>query len=321
MKKLILTLCIFSVLGLDIQAEASQYISTIEKLENSLYGYTYNADNENERLERLENSVYGTVSTGNISSRVEKLKQDMSADLIGQEIEPVEDTFADPQDSYIEEAPVASSNISYPAVDELEDMVFDTHFANEDIKNRLSKLEMKIFGKEFNDDLSTRTDRLKAEIKPKSLIDNLVAQSSNDYYNDYIPPAETDYMLQGYNPVKNFDYDTFNNYQESLANQYRNSHAQSVSSDKKYSLNSLEKGIFSQNFKNESMENRLSRLESAMFGTIFSGENEETRIKRLSSAYNAQKTAGKYDNNKFTQNMATAMQIGTIILMMLACIL
>ena len=35
----------------------------------------------------------------------------------------------------------------------------------------------------------------------------------------------------------------------------------------------------------------------------------------------AEKSAGKYDSNKFSQNLATAMQIGTIILMVLACIL
>lgn len=321
MKKLILTLCIFSVFGFNAQAHASQYTQTIEKLENSLYGFTYNGDNENERLERLENSVYGNPSSGNISSRIAKLQQDMSTDLIGQEIEPVEDTFADPQDSYIEEAPVAASNVSYPAVDELEEMVFDKSFQGEDIKKRLSNLEKKTFGKEFNDDLATRTDRLKAEIKPKSLIDNAVAQSSNDFYDDFIPPAATDYNLQGYNPMGNFDYDTFNSRQQALADQYQNSYAPPVSSDKKYSLNSLEKGILNQSFKNDSTGNRLSRLESAMFGTVFANDSEEMRMKRLSSAYNAQKTAGKYDNNKFTQNMATAMQIGTIILMMLACIL
>ena len=321
MKKLIITVCIFSLLGLNAQAGADTYTSTIEKLENSLYGFTYNGDSENERLERLENSVYGAPSSGNIASRVAKLKQDMSTDMIGQEIEPVEDTFADPQDTYIEETPVAASNISYPAIDELEEMVFDKSFQGEDIKKRLSNLEKKTFGKEFNDDLATRTDRLKAEIKPKSLIDNRVAQSSNDFYDDFIPPATTDYNLQGYNPMGNFDYDRFNNRQQLLADQYQNSYTPPVSSDKKYNLNSLEKGILSQNFKNDSTQNRLSRLESAMFGTIFAGDSEEMRLKRLSSAYNAQKTAGKYDNNKFTQNMATAMQIGTIILMMLACIL
>jgi len=321
MKKLILTLCIFSVFGFSAPALASQYTATIEKLESSLYGFTYSGDSETERLDRLENSVYGSVSGGNTASRVAKLKQDMSADLIGQEIDPVEDTFADPQDSYIEEAPVAASNVSYPAVDELEEMVFDKKFQGEDIKKRLSKLEMKTFGKEFNDDLATRTDRLKAEIKPKSLIDNQIAQSSNEFYDDYVPPMASDYNLQGYNPMDSFDYNSFNARQQALADQYQNSYLPPVSSDKKYSLNSLEKGILSQSFKNDTTENRLSRLESAMFGTIFSSDSEDTRIKRLSSAYNAQKTAGKYDSNKFTQNMATAMQIGTIILMMLACIL
>ena len=109
--------------------------------------------------------------------------------------------------------------------------------------------------------------------------------------------------------------------QNSMQNPYANSYAPPVSSSKNYSLTSIEKGILNQTFKNDSEENRIARLESAMFGTNFSEENLETRKNRLSSAYNAQKTAGKYDSNKFAQNMATAMQIGTIILMMLACIL
>ena len=181
MRKLILTLCLISIFGSNNFASASSNIQIIDKLENSLYGFTYSGESENERLDRLENSIYGITSTSSSNERVAKLKKDMSADLIGQEIEPVEDTFADPQDSYIEEEPVAASNVNYPAVDELEEMVFDKNFHGEDIKKRLSKLEMKTFGKEFNDDLATRTDRLKAEIKPKSLLDNSIAQSSNSF--------------------------------------------------------------------------------------------------------------------------------------------
>lgn len=69
------------------------------------------------------------------------------------------------------------------------------------------------------------------------------------------------------------------------------------------------------------MDNRLSRLESTMFGTTFNSNSEQERLDRISSAYKAQKTASKYDSNKFSQNMATAVQIGTLILMVLACIL
>ena len=58
-----------------------------------------------------------------------------------------------------------------------------------------------------------------------------------------------------------------------------------------------------------------------MFGTTFAEDNEQTRINRISSAYKATKSASRYDSNKFSQNMATAMQIGTMILMILACVL
>jgi hypothetical protein len=206
-------------------------------------------------------------------------------------------------------------------VDELEEMVFDKNYHGEDIKKRLSKLELKTFGKEFNDDLATRTDRLKAEIKPKSLLDNSIAQSSNSFYDDYVPPLSSEYQLQKYDPADNFTYNSFNQRQVAMQNEQGSSYVSPVSSAKKYSLNSIEKGMFNQTFKNDTEENRVARLESTMFGTNFSEENLEMRKNRLSSAFNAQKTANKYDSNKFSQNMATAMQIGTIILMMLACIL
>ena len=65
----------------------------------------------------------------------------------------------------------------------------------------------------------------------------------------------------------------------------------------------------------------MSRLENTMFGTNFSNDDNETRINRISSAYKASKSASKYDSNRFSQNMTTAMQIGTLLLMVLACIL
>ena len=74
-------------------------------------------------------------------------------------------------------------------------------------------------------------------------------------------------------------------------------------------------------FQNDTTENRLARLENKIFGKEFIEDDEQTRISRISSAYKAQKNSSKYDSNKFARNMTTAMQIGTILLMMLACIL
>lgn len=79
--------------------------------------------------------------------------------------------------------------------------------------------------------------------------------------------------------------------------------------------------MYKTKFENEPMASRLSRIESSVFGTSFSGDNESERIARISSAIQAQKSAKRYDSNKFGQNMATAVQIGTLILMVLACIL
>ena len=71
----------------------------------------------------------------------------------------------------------------------------------------------------------------------------------------------------------------------------------------------------------ENLDNRLSRIESTMFGTTFANDTQDDRLRRITSAYKATRSASKYDSNKFSQNMATAMQIGTLLLMILACVL
>ena len=58
-----------------------------------------------------------------------------------------------------------------------------------------------------------------------------------------------------------------------------------------------------------------------MFGTEFSTDDMNTRIKRLNSANKAKKTSKKYDSQKFQQKMSTAMEIGAMILMILAMVL
>ena len=322
MKKQILTIGLISFLAISPVLAANNN-QVIDKLENSLYGFTYNSESESARLDRLENSIYGTVSTKPASERIARLKKDMATDLIGQQIEPKEDTFAEDEFT-LEKEPVAAANVTYPAVDELEEIVFNKSTPKEDIKKRLSKLEMETFGKEYaNDDLATRTDRLKAEIKPKSLMDNQIAQSSNEFYDDYVPPLGADYHLNKYQTYDGFDYENFNARQKAMEKNFKtaNSQPSQAYSGKKYNLSTVEKNILNQTFKNDSTENRLSRLESAMFGTNFSTDDNETRINRISSAYKAQKTAAKYDSNRFSQNLTTAVQIGTLLLMVLACIL
>lgn len=303
MKKAFIIFCILLTVN---TGYAGQYTATLDKIENEIFGFQYGNESDETRLSRIEESVYGQAVGGATQDRIAKLTKDLSANEIGKEIAPKEDTFMDETGDYADEQPVAQGpNVDYPAVNELEMQVFNKEFKNQDISVRLSNLEQQTFGKTYNDDLSTRVDRLKAEIKPSSLMDNEIAQSSNGFYDDEVVELDKNYHLDRYEPPS-FDYDAYN---------------ARHSSPKRTNLASIEKSMFKQAYNNDDMNNRLSRIESGMFGTTFENDTQQDRINRIASAYSAQKTAGTYDSNKFSQNMATAMQIGTLILMVLACVL
>ena len=308
MKKFII---IFGLLLSLAPCYASEYSSLLDNIEKSLYGFSYNSSDDATRLSRIEESVYGqNQNNKSIPARIASLKKDMAADLIGQEITPKENTFMDDEDSYKEEniarnnLPPAGANVDYPSINELEKTVFNQEFKNKDLNSRLGSLEQKSLGKTFdNDSFASRVERLQAKLKPKSFMENSIAQSSNNYYTEEAIPLDKNYKLDEYQPPE-FDYDAYNS---------RNA--------KPTNLATVEKSIFKRTFANENMASRLSRIESTMFGTTFTTDTETDRLRRISSAYKATKSAGKYDSNKFSQNMATAMQIGTLLLMILACVL
>ena len=297
-------------------AEAKQV--TLGKIEESLYGFKYDNEQDLSRLDRLEKTVYGKGQKGTEQERLSKLCKDISADSIGQEIPPVEDTFAEYPEYLAEEEPQETSDVSYPMIDEMENRILKQVYKNENIKNRLARLEQKVFSKTYNDDLSTRTERLKAQIRPQSFMDSKVAQSSNYFYDDeLVDSSDTVYHLNKFVPQNSFDYEAYNDSQRRAAKFYDDYSSQS----RPVSVSAIEKKLYKHSYNNDPTDKRLARIESSMFGTQFSSDDEQTRIDRISSAYKAEKSAGKYDSNKFAQNMATAMQIGTILLMVLACIL
>ena len=310
MKKVIIILSI--ILSINTCACASQYSSILDNIENSLYGFTYTTSDDASRLSRIEESVYGQSRPNQtVNERIASLKKDISAEQIGQEITPKEDTFAE-EDDYREtiaqeKMPPAGANVDYPSVNELEKKVFKKEFKNQDLNSRLANLEKEALGQTYNNDaFSSRVERLQAKIKPHSLMSNSIAQDSNEFYDEASIPLDKNYNLGEYGPPE-FDYDAYN--------KSKNQKPARVN------LASVEKSIFNQSFNGDSTDNRLSRIESTMFGTTFNSDTQQDRLRRISSAYKAQKTASKYDSNKFSQNMATAMQIGTLLLMVLACIL
>lgn len=304
MKKILLSLILINLLFAPCVFAASN-IEILNKIENSLFGFEYNNEDEAARVSRIEENVYGTASSGAINQRIAKLNKDLGAELYGQEIEPCEDTLAREE----EQREVLSSqdpNIDYPVINELEKSVFNKEDKNLGVKDRLAQLEKKVFTKDYaNDDLSTRVDRLREQVRPQGLQQNLANAVDTFHTDGYYPPAiDYDGMTIG-GTSSSFGSDSYGYPRAS----------------KKINLSTVENALYHQNFKNDSMSNRLSRVEQSMFGESFDEQDEGTRIGRISSAFNAQKSASKYDSNKFTQNMSTAMQIGTMILMILACIL
>jgi len=294
--------------------------SMIDNIESYLYGFTYQNQDETTRLNRIEKTVYGASTNKTNAQKIAKLKTDMASDLIGQEIPPVKDTFMEEEEKLaVDEKIAPGSNIDYPVINAMEKKVFNQEYKTNDVNGRLAKLEQKTFGKTFNDDLNTRVDRLRSKID----ISSSVASKSPDYFDDNpLTLSDKSGMPSSMTFGDPDDYDDI--YGRTGSSYPKIGGAAPVGggySSKNTSLNALEKALFKQTYPSDPTQNRLARLESSMFGTTFDSDPQDIRMNRISSAFNAQKSSKKYDSNKFTQNMATAFQIGTLILMVLACIL
>lgn len=314
------------LMGVTCSAQ-SQYSGTISKMETSLFGLDYPNQSDDARLKRIEGVVYGKSSTTTIPQRVSKLTQDLSADLIGQEIKPKKDTFAqDDESGYKEPIPKADSSVNYPTVNQLELAVFNKEFKTLDVNERLAKLEAQVFKKAFSDDLNSRVDRLKQAVMPETIAMKNVDDAdeiTTDYYGSdgsvtQIPQSAFDSgLMPNRNSIfsRNGSQTPQYNRNNSVLDNYQ------PDADLAIPLAELERVILKKSYPEDTASNRLARLEMSIFNSTFADDDEQTRLDRIASAYQAKKSSKKYDGNKFAQRSATAMQVGAILLMILAAIL
>lgn len=295
---IILTLLIFFAMPVYSQ-------NTIDKIENNIFGMTYANESEQKRIERLEKSIYGAIQSGNINSRLTKLSKDLSADEIGNEIEPSKYTE-------FEEEETADGTVDYPLINEFEKKVFNKEYKNKKLDVRLSELEKKVFNKTYpTESLNERTDRLKSAIQVNKQTKDM------DEYMDYLtemPKSYEEYFSTPYS----------NNYSKPMKfaeKEFEKELSAGDSAKVSKILNTLEKKILKKTYQHDNNEERLERLEENMFNTSFPQDKFETRLERLALAYQATKTSKKYDTNKLSQHMATAMQVGMFLLMILAMVL
>ena len=176
--------------------------------------------------------------------------------------------------------------VSYPQIDALETKLFSKVYDKENIYKRIERLEKKIFGSTQDGDLASRTDKLKGYLNidttPKTVYSNENYQAP---YGEYKP-----------------SFDTYG-------------------SDINIQISGLENSLFGKTFSQDPTGLRLNRLERKIFQRDFSSDDDILRMQRLQAAASAKKTAKYYDMNKAQKFTSTGLQIGTLILMILAMIL
>lgn len=289
MKKIIISFLIFLSFLFPHSAVATSRIQTAEisKIETSIFGFDYVNDELSTRIARLEKAIYGKESSGDINNRVKKLANDIIAEQIGLEIEPTEDTFR-------ESDLIADSTVNYPILDEIETKVFNKTYKNKDFHSRIVGIERELFGKIYDvEDYSTRMDRIKAEVVPERLArEKVFGYDNSDYINSNDLSGLSSNRFSTQMPYGQENYTRpYANYGDYL------------------------------NDTDSNFDDQLAQLEQSTFGTEFSNEDAKTRMKRLNSVNKAKKSFGRYDNAKFQQRMSTAMEIGAMLLMILAMVL
>ena len=262
----------------------------ISKIENNLYGFDYTNDELKNRVARLEKTIYGKSSVGDLSSRIKKLSNDINSEMIGLEITPSEDTFLEEEK--------ADNTVDYPIVNKIEQKLFGTTYKDRDFHTRIVTIERKLFGKIYDvDDYSTRMDRIKTAAMPEALL----SDENRFRYNENAIDSKD---LSGINSSR---YSVMPYGQRNFTRPYKN-----YGGYDNYSDDAIKTG---------GLDDELSQLEFNTFGTEFSSDDTKTRIRRLNSVNKAKKSSRKYDSQKFQQHMSTAMEIGAMILMILAMVL
>ena len=173
---------------------------------------------------------------------------------------------------------------NYPSVDKLEKQHFGKIFDKENIYSRLDRLEKKVFGK----------------ISSKPLNDRVAALQEKNFKaeNTFSKAAEGKSYSQNYDDYNYYSAKTYDS-----------------------TINKIEQKIWKQSFENEIMDKRLSRIENKLFGKDFPEDNESTIIERIKSVVKAAKSGQEYKVNKFAKYAATGIQVGGLILLILAMIL
>ncbi len=283
---LIFTLCMNAFAAINTKEALSM-------IENNIFGYEYKNESDEKRIERIETNIYGEKKSGGIQKRLEAIQADSG--IMFEEPKPVANNVSSDkkrqQDKKNNELKnmKEDSSVDYPIVDLMEEEIFHTSYKQENIYDRLSRLEKSVFNNTSDEDLNTRVDKLAGVIKPSKVKapvfeQNYTEKQLDDYYN-----------ANGFETVNN----------KTLP----------------FQLSALEEDLLRKSYSEENNARRLSRLEQKLFNRTFPNDADTSRMQRIKVAYEAKQNSYRYESNRRMQNVATATQFGSILLMILAMLL
>ena len=312
MNKFLVVMIALTILSCKVSAAELNDISIMEK---EILGVEYKDETAVKRLSRLEKYVFGKEKSGTNQDRINNISEAAGISFMPkQTAEEKRVAAADftPEDS----------NVTYPVIDMMEQEKFKKTYQGENVYKRVERLEKTVFGKSFEGDLSDRTDKLKAAVlavKPEKITydDNYNPSNLNSYSKTPISSYNDD---DGFAPMLTKKTNSFPTGMAAPLNQsYYNSYGNNTS-DFEFALSAAENMILGKTNKDISPAERLSKLEKKVFKKTYSGDHL-SRLDRIVSAAHAQKSGQVYKENKWDKYISTGIQVGTIVLMILAMIL
>jgi len=241
----------------------------------------------------------------------------------------------------------------------LENGLFGIDYNGQNDYERLTRLEKTVYGKNFKDSNLIRTKRLYDdlcgdeighEITPKfdtfAEEDDLIAMQEKvnypvldeleeNVFKKKFPNKDLNERLaslEKFSFNKTYDKENFADRVERLRkdilgtrmddmNYYEKNFEQYNDYNQPNSLvNSFDNSDYNFSSK-ESGHNDIAKDEMYYFNRTFDNESLAKRKKRIKSIKKAQNYSAGYDDNKFQQKFSTAMQIGAMLLMILAIVL
>ena len=286
---------IFTMLffAFSLPVSAASVSSQLQELEKAYFGYDYPDDTDKNRLNRLELAIYGRTYQDPVSERISNLYADINTQTQQEQLSQ-NDTMPE------EKEPLkAESDVKYPIVDKIEQKVLKKTYGNEDIYDRLARLEKQVFKKESTGSLNERVDALRGKVLYDSEPEINLAMEEDISSSELLDDSK-------------YNYYTYGNSKNKLSKPAQ-------SSVDTFDIDTLEESVFGQKSYG-SIDSRLSKLEQKVFQKTFN-DSVDARTQRLLAVTTARKTAKQYDNNKWMNRLNTGMQIGGVILMILAMLL